>query len=64
MSSTAQAPREWIIQKCIDAGKNHYEDWWPPHEAPLLTRSEMLYALQECEQLWRDHECRGHKVKP
>jgi hypothetical protein len=54
-------PREWIIQRCINAAANHYEDW-PPFEVQLMTRTEMLAALEECEERWPDYEFRGHNV--
>lgn len=54
-------PREWIIQRCINAASNHYEDW-PPFEVQLMTRTEMLAALKECEERWPEYEFRGHNV--
>ena len=50
---TKQAERQWIIQRCISAARNDYEDW-PGYCEHLLTRDEMLQALKECEQKWPD----------
>jgi hypothetical protein len=58
---TSADTREWIIQRCINAFKNEYQDW-PGYRERLLTREEMLVALKECDQLWPDYEFRGHKV--
>ena len=60
-SKTAADTGEWIIQRCINAFKNQYQDW-PGYCERLLKRDEMLVALKECNQLWPDHEFRGHKV--
>jgi len=60
-TTTADEPREWIIQRCIDAAKNTYEDWQPYAER-LMTRTEMLQALETCETRWPEHEFRGHNV--
>lgn len=54
-------PREWIIQRCVNAFRNEYEDW-PPFEVRLMTRSEMLVALRECEECWPNYAFRGHNV--
>jgi len=53
--------REWIIQRCISAADNEYEDW-PGYCEQLLTRQQMLTALKDCEDRWPDHEFRGHNV--
>jgi hypothetical protein len=53
--------REWIIQRCINAYRNEYEDW-PGYCGRLLTREEMLVALKECDQRWPEHEFRGDNV--
>jgi len=53
--------RQWIIQRCINAFRNQYEDW-PGHCERLMTRDEMLKALDECNQKWPLHEFRGHNV--
>lgn len=53
--------REWIIQRCIDAISNQYEDWTGYCER-LLTRDEMLSALKECDRRWPEYEFRGHNV--
>lgn len=52
--------REWIIQRCIDAFKNQYEDWSGYCEKPM-TRDEAMIALKECEEKW-SYEFRAHKV--
>ena len=54
-------PREWIIQRCIDAGTSAYEDW-PPYAEQLLTRSEVLEVLATCEARWPERGFRGHNV--
>ncbi|MFN7096454.1 MAG: hypothetical protein ACK4PR_02675 [Gammaproteobacteria bacterium] len=53
--------KEWIVQRCIDAWKNIYEDW-PGYDAPK-TRDEVLEALAECNKKWLEYEFRGHRVK-
>ena len=58
---TTEEPREWIIQRCINAFRNEYEDW-PPYAEKLMTRTEMLEALEECAKQWPEHEFRGHNV--
>ena len=58
---TKSTKREWIIQRCIVAADNHYEDW-PGYCERLLTRAEMITALTECEAKWPEHEFRGHNV--
>jgi hypothetical protein len=59
--SDASAPREWIIQRCINAFRNEYEDW-PGYCERLMTREEMWSALGECNERWPEHEFRGHNV--
>jgi hypothetical protein len=68
MANTGQSPqadpepaRERIIQRCINAYRDEYEDW-PGYCERLLTREEMLVALRECDQQWPEHEFRGHNV--
>lgn len=64
IQDTPQAPkneRAWIIQRCINAFRNQYEDW-PGYSEQLLTRPEMLVALDLCEKQWPAHEFRGHNV--
>lgn len=56
-----EQPRAWIIQRCINAFRNEYEDWRGDCEC-LMTRDEMLAALEECERRWPEHEFRGHHV--
>lgn len=53
--------REWIIQRCLNAVRNEYEDW-PGYCEQLLTREEMMAALKECDERWPDYEFRGHNV--
>ncbi len=53
--------REGIIQKCIDAFTNNYEDW-PGYCEHLLTRDEMQQALKACGQKWPEYAFRGHNV--
>ncbi|MEI6719944.1 MAG: hypothetical protein WCO67_04190 [Betaproteobacteria bacterium] len=60
-SGTVSDAREWIIQRCINAFENEYEDW-PGYSERLMTREEMLAALQECDQRWPDYGFRGHNV--
>jgi hypothetical protein len=54
-------PREWIIQRCINAFRNQYEDW-SPYAERLMTRTEMCAALADCEARWPDDGFRGHNV--
>jgi hypothetical protein len=56
-----EQPRAWIIQRCINAFRNEYEDW-PGYCERLMTREEMLVALAECAERWPEHEFRGHHV--
>jgi len=56
-----QDDRQWIIQRCISAARNLYEDW-PGYCERLMTRNEMMEALKACEQKWPEHEFRGHNV--
>ena len=56
--------REWIIQRCTQvwiATELQYDDW-PGYAEHLMTRSEMLSALQECEGQWPQYEFRGHNL--
>lgn len=53
--------RQWIIQRCINAFRNEYEDW-PGYCERLMNRSEMMTALYKCELDWPEHEFRGHNV--
>ena len=53
--------RQWIIQRCIDAFTNHYEDW-PGYSETLMTRDEMIEALNECGAIWPNFAFRGHNV--
>ncbi|MFU8797121.1 MAG: hypothetical protein ACNA7Y_00215 [Gammaproteobacteria bacterium] len=61
MSSSNEPKREWIIQKCINAAKNEYQDFEGYCEK-FMTRDEMMIALKECEKKW-PYEFRGHKVR-
>jgi hypothetical protein len=51
----------WIIQRCINAFTNHYEDWPGYCEQPM-TREEMILALEKCNHEWPNHEFRGHNI--
>ncbi|MFN7098126.1 MAG: hypothetical protein ACK4PR_11305 [Gammaproteobacteria bacterium] len=53
--------KEWIVQRCINAWKNVYEDW-PGYDVPM-TRDEVSEALIECDKKWLEYEFRGHRVK-
>jgi hypothetical protein len=53
--------REWIIQRCVNAFRNEYEDWRGYCER-LMTREEMVQALDECNRRWPEEEFRGHNV--
>jgi hypothetical protein len=53
---------EWIIQRCIQAFRDEYEDW-PGYCEKLLTREEMKAALAECAERWPEYGFRGHKVE-
>ncbi|BBO86813.1 hypothetical protein DSCO28_73790 (plasmid) [Desulfosarcina ovata subsp. sediminis] len=53
--------REWIIQKCNDAFTNDYEDW-EGFDNPM-TRSEMIAALDKCNNTWPGFEFRGHRIR-
>lgn len=57
----SEANREWIIQRCINAFRDEYEDW-PGYCERLLTREEMKAALAECNERWPDNAFRGHNV--
>ena len=61
MVSDGDARREWIIQRCVNAFTNTYEDW-PGYCERLMTREEMLAALAACEERWPDYGFRGHNV--
>lgn len=61
ITDTEPELREWIIQRCISAAENQYEDW-PPYAERLMTRTEMLEALAACEERWPGAEFRGHNV--
>jgi hypothetical protein len=53
--------RDAIIQRCLNAFRNEYEDW-PGYCERLLTKAEMLDALAECEAKWPGYQFRGHNV--
>lgn len=61
MSAEGEKTRAWIVQRCINAFRNEYEDW-PGYCERLMTRAEMLVALEECARRWPAHEFRGHHV--
>jgi hypothetical protein len=52
---------EWIIQRCISAFRDQYEDW-PGYSEKLLTREEMEPALAECAERWPECGFRGHNM--
>lgn len=52
----------WIIQKCIDADKNEYQDWPGYCETPM-TRKKLMFALKECNEKFPGCEFRGHNIK-
>ena len=51
----------WIIQRCIDASTNHYENWPGYCESPMA-HHEMMQALKECDEKWLEYEFRGHNI--
>ena len=55
--------RVWIIQRCIDAFKDQYENWMGYSE-DKMTRDEMAAALRECMTKWPMYEFRGHNTSP
>lgn len=57
----SEPARAWIIQRCINAFRNEYQDW-PGYCERLMTREEMRVALVECSARWPEHEFRGHHV--
>jgi hypothetical protein len=52
---------EWIIQRCINAFRDQYEDW-PGYCEKLLAREEMKAALAECAERWPEYGFRGHNM--
>jgi hypothetical protein len=55
---------EWTIQRCTQGWigtELQYEDW-PGYSEFLMSRTQMLDALKECQQQWPEHEFRGHNV--
>lgn len=61
MSINNNQERVWIIQRCINAWKNHYENW-PGYCENLMTYNEMMNALKECDERWLEYEFRGHNI--
>ena len=57
----ANEKREWIIQRCVSAVQNDYQDW-PKYSEGLMTQDEMKAALAECSRKWPRFEFRGHNV--
>lgn len=53
--------RVWIVQRCIDAFTNHYENW-PGYCENAMTRGEMILALEDCSKKWPEDQFRGHNV--
>ena len=51
----------WIVQRCIDAWTNHYENWPDYCEEPM-TCDAIMNALIECEKKWPDLSFRGHNI--
>lgn len=51
----------WIVQRCIDASTNRYEDWPGYCEQPM-THDDIMNALIECEEKWPDYSFRGHNI--
>lgn len=54
--------KSWIIQRCINAFADKYENW-PGYFERLMTREEMRVALEECNQRWPEYQFRGHNVR-
>lgn len=52
--------KTWIIQRCINAFKDEYENW-PEYSTPM-SREQMIEALDECNEKWPEYEFRGHNV--
>ena len=53
--------KKWVIQRCIDAWTNHYENW-PGFCEKALTYAEMMVALKKCDENWPEYEFRGHNI--
>lgn len=53
--------REWIVQRCVNAFDDHYEDW-PGYCEKLMSQAEMKKAVDDCNQKWPMHQFRGHRV--
>lgn len=53
--------RKWVIQRCINAWTNQYENW-PGFCEKTLTRAEMMTALKKCDKKWPEYEFRGHNI--
>lgn len=56
----SQNEKIWIIQRCIDAFKDEYENW-PEYSTPM-SREQMIEALEECNKRWPKYEFRGHNM--
>jgi hypothetical protein len=57
---------DWIIQRAVriravSAGGDVYEPW-PGYTHPM-TRDQAVKALEECEDLWPEHEFRAHRIR-
>jgi len=55
---------EWVIQRCTQhwiGTELQYEDW-PGYADQLMTRTQMVAALDDCNRQWPQHEFRGHNV--
>lgn len=57
----SERSRAWIIQRCINAFRDEYEDW-PGYCETRMTRDEMKTALAECAERWPNYGFRGHNV--
>ncbi len=54
----ANQKREWIIQQCVSAVANDYQDW-PEYSKRLMTRDKMKAALTE-----RSRKCASATATP
>lgn len=60
MNVNSRTEKVWIIQRCVNAFKNHYEDFEGYCENPM-TYDEMMVALKKCEDNY-PMEFRGHNI--
>ena len=47
--------KEWVVQRCVNAFEDNYEDWSGYCEK-LMSQAEMKKALDECNQKWPMHQ--------